>query len=135
MHGDAAFAGQGVVYEAIALPIQSDSFDVGGTVRIIVRRYYSVQYETETDFCCLQVNNKIGYTRESGTADNRYYVSDVAKLSAPIFHVNADRIEDVCRVMSLACAFQRRVRRGRVVAVNRYFPFQTESFDEMSWSI
>ena len=36
MHGDAAFAGQGVVYESIALPIQSDSFDVGGTVRIIV---------------------------------------------------------------------------------------------------
>ena len=36
MHGDAAFAGQGVVYETLALPVQSESFDVGGTVRIIV---------------------------------------------------------------------------------------------------
>ena len=113
MHGDAAFAGQGVVYESIALPIQSESFDVGGTIRIIVHSFSSrTEHLLTTRW---QVNNKIGYTRETGTSDNRYYVSDLAKLSAPIFHVNADRIEDVSRAMRLACAFQRKFRRDVVI--------------------
>jgi 2-oxoglutarate dehydrogenase E1 component len=97
MHGDAAFAGQGVVMETLQLS-QARGFYTGGTLHIIV-------------------NNQIGFT----TSDPRdcrstHYPSDVAKMiEAPIFHVNGDDPEAVVLVTRLALEYRMRFHKDIVI--------------------
>ncbi|KAG7809349.1 hypothetical protein KL921_003346 [Ogataea angusta] len=87
LHGDAAFAGQGVVYETMgftALP----AYATGGTVHVIV-------------------NNQIGFTTDPRFARSTPYPSDIAKsINAPIFHVNADDVESVVYMFNLAAEWR-----------------------------
>jgi 2-oxoglutarate dehydrogenase E1 component len=97
IHGDAAFAGQGVVMETLQLS-QARGFYTGGTVHIVV-------------------NNQVGFTM-SDPADARstMYCSDVAKmLEAPIFHVNGDDPESVVFVARLALAYRMRFKKDVVI--------------------
>jgi 2-oxoglutarate dehydrogenase E1 component len=97
MHGDAAFAGQGVVMETLQLS-QARGFSTGGTIHIIV-------------------NNQVGFTT-SNPADARstLYCSDVAKMvEAPIFHVNGDDPEAVVFVTRLALEYRIRFRKDIVI--------------------
>ena len=97
VHGDAAFAGQGVVMETLQLS-QARGFYTGGTIHIVI-------------------NNQVGFT----TADPRdarstIYCSDVAKmLEAPIFHVNADDPEAVVFVARLALKYRVRFNKDVVI--------------------
>jgi 2-oxoglutarate dehydrogenase E1 component len=96
MHGDAAFAGQGVVAESLEL---SDlrGFRTGGTVHIIV-------------------NNQIGFTTSPASARSSPYPSDIAKgLQAPIFHVNGDDPEAVVEVARAAMEFRERFAKDVVI--------------------
>ena len=96
MHGDAAFAGQGVVAESLEL---SDlrGFRTGGTVHIIV-------------------NNQIGFTTSPAYARSSAYPSDIAKgLQAPIFHVNGDDPAAVVEVARAAMEFRQRFGKDVVV--------------------
>ena len=87
VHGDAAFAAQGVVYETLGLS-QLDGYSCGGTVHVIV-------------------NNQIGFTTPPNQARSSRYCSDVAKVvEAPIFHVNGDDVEAVVRVCRLAVDYR-----------------------------
>jgi len=89
IHGDAAFAGQGMVAETVNLS-QLDGYCTGGTIHVIV-------------------NNQIGYTTTPSEARSTLYCSDVAKMiQVPIFHVNGDHPEAVIHVVKLAMAYRQR---------------------------
>ncbi len=96
IHGDAAFAGQGLVAETFNLS-QLKGYRTGGTVHLIV-------------------NNQIGFTTLPGEARSSRYPTDVAKLvEAPIFHVNGDDPEAVCYVADLAMRFRQKFGRDVVI--------------------
>jgi 2-oxoglutarate dehydrogenase E1 component len=101
LHGDAAFAGQGVVFETLGLADLHD-YTTGGTVHLIV-------------------NNQIGFTTTPHESRSSRYCTDVAKtIGAPIFHVNGDDVEAVIRVCEVAADFRQRFGRDAVVDVVCY---------------
>ena len=96
MHGDAAFAGQGIVAECLAMSDIS-GYRVGGTIHLII-------------------NNQIGFTTAPQYARSSLYCSDVAKtVQAPIFHVNGDDPEACARVARLAFEYRREFHKDVVI--------------------
>jgi 2-oxoglutarate dehydrogenase E1 component len=96
MHGDAAFAGQGLVAESLELS-ELDGFCTGGTIHIIV-------------------NNQIGFTTSPSAARSSPYPSDVAKgVQAPIFHVNGDDPEAVVEVARAATEYRHQFKKDVVI--------------------
>jgi 2-oxoglutarate dehydrogenase E1 component len=111
MHGDSAFAGQGVLAETLNLA-HVPGFDVGGTVHVVV-------------------NNYIGFTTEPHAYSSTRYATDVAKrLPIPIFHVNAEDPDAVVRVARLAVEYRTAFRSDVVVDLLGYRRYGHSEVDD-----
>jgi 2-oxoglutarate dehydrogenase E1 component len=101
IHGDAAFAGEGIVQETLNLSGLA-AYTVGGTIHVIV-------------------NNQIGFTTPPAEGRSSTYATDVAKmLQVPIFHVNGEDPEAVAQVVQLALDFRREFQRDVVIDMYCY---------------
>ncbi len=116
VHGDAAFAGQGVVAETFNLSLIR-GYRVGGTIHLVI-------------------NNQLGFTTTPDSARSTQYSTDVAKMvGAPIFHVNGDDPEACVRVARLAFAYRQRFNKDAVIDMICYRRHGHNEGDDPSYTL
>ena len=116
IHGDAAFAGQGVVAETFNLSLIR-GYRVGGTIHLVI-------------------NNQLGFTTTPDSARSTQYSTDVAKMvGAPIFHVNGDDPEACLRVARLAFAYRQKFNKDAVIDMICYRRHGHNEGDDPSYTL
>ncbi len=111
IHGDAAVAGQGIVYETIQMA-QLDGYRAGGTIHIVV-------------------NNQVGFTTNYLDARSSTYCTDVAKTTlCPVFHVNGDDVEAVVQAMEIAVEYRQAFNRDIFIDLLCYRKYGHNEGDE-----
>ena len=111
IHGDAAIAGQGVVYEVVQMA-QLDGYKTGGTIHIVV-------------------NNQIGFTTNYLDGRSSTYCTDVGKATlSPVLHINADDVEAVVHAMHFAVAYRNRFKRDVFIDLLGYRKYGHNEGDE-----
>lgn len=111
IHGDAAVAGQGIVYEVIQMSML-EGYKTEGTIHIVV-------------------NNQVGFTTNYTDARSSVYCTDIAKVvDAPVIHVNSDSIEDVVYAMKFALHFRMKFKRDVFIDILGYRKYGHNEGDE-----
>ena len=115
IHGDAAFAGQGVVAETLQLG-QLKGYSVGGTIHIVT-------------------DNQVGFTTTPESTRSSPYSSDISKiLQTPVIHVNADDVEACVRATDVAIRFRQEFKRDVVINMIGYRRFGHNEGDEPAFT-
>ncbi|KAJ3394106.1 hypothetical protein HDU84_000134 [Entophlyctis sp. JEL0112] len=115
LHGDSAFAGQGVVMETLALS-NLPHYTCGGSIHLIV-------------------NNQIGYTTQAQNARSTIYSSDVGKIiDAPVIHVNGDCPEDVAIATRIAFEYRNQFRKDVIIDLIAYRRMGHNELDEPAFT-
>ncbi|HUG41762.1 MAG TPA: 2-oxoglutarate dehydrogenase E1 component [Longimicrobiales bacterium] len=115
MHGDAAFAGQGIVAETLNLA-RLEGYETGGTLHLIV-------------------NNQIGFTTDPGEGRSTDYASDLARgFDIPVFHVNADDAEACLAVVRLALEYRTQFRADVLIDLVGYRRYGHNEGDEPAYT-
>jgi 2-oxoglutarate dehydrogenase E1 component len=111
IHGDAAIAGQGVVYEVIQMS-ELDGYKTGGTIHLVI-------------------NNQVGFTTNYLDARSSTYCTDVGKVTkAPIWHVNGDDVEGLVHVMRMAIEYRQLFHTDVFVDILAYRKYGHNEGDE-----
>lgn len=115
LHGDAAFAGQGINQECLNMAYVPH-FEVGGSLHLIV-------------------NNQVGFTTPGERGRSTEYTSDLAKtIQAPVFHVNGDDPEALIRITNLAFRYQREFRKDVFIDLNCYRRWGHNELDDPTFT-
>ena len=111
IHGDAAVAGQGVVYEVVQMA-QLEGYRTGGTIHVVA-------------------NNQVGFTTNYLDARSSTYCTDIGKVTlSPVLHVNADDVESVCHAFTFALEFRMKFGRDVFIDVLGYRKYGHNEGDE-----
>lgn len=111
IHGDAAVAGQGIVYEIVQMA-QLDGYKTGGTIHIVA-------------------NNQVGFTTNYLDARSSTYSTDVGKVTlSPVLHVNGDDVESVCHAFAFALDFRMQFGRDVFIDILGYRKYGHNEGDE-----
>jgi 2-oxoglutarate dehydrogenase E1 component len=101
LHGDAAFSGQGIVYESMQFA-RTEHYATGGTIHVVT-------------------NNQVGFTADPWQSRSTLYSSDIGKaFEAPIFHVNADAVDEVVAAFEMASEYRQKFKTDVIVDIIGY---------------
>ena len=111
IHGDAAVAAQGIVYEVLQME-RLEGYGTGGTIHVVI-------------------NNQVGFTTNYLDARSSTYCTDIAKVVlAPVFHVNGDDVEALCHTMQFAAEYRQRFNRDVFIDLLCYRKYGHNEGDE-----